>query len=442
MSRRGAAAKPKEEDAGPGGDENAQDNAPRRAGSVGRSLELEVPADIAMENIVEKLKMLDYEKDFCKQKRPPWPPLSKTYFAYPPPSNNQNEQFFCFTSLSAWLLGLAGRNFQAPAQFEDPNAACSNIIMELKDAGFATPNFPPAKLKQGHGDAVCGVLDNLLDLVLERHITQWRRPFYQPDNYPEDADIEDESAGMDGQKETGDIPDVSAEDEDEEEEAYMVGGRGPEKTAEEIEDTKAIESQVDSAEWKLELERVAPQLRVMVAADNKDWRAHLESAHQHQEQIAKTFPDVKVLLEHVAADVGGALEKISTREKFINAQLEPLTQQYQVQREQLNGVQERYNKSTEAVADLTNELARVSEELEKVKGTMAERGDNIADTSPLVKIKSAIAQLKNEVKTMEVRIGVVRNTLLQVNLKHKGSPQRRFKSSLHADFEDDEEDFA
>ena len=121
-----------------------------------------------MDNIVDKLKLLDYERDFCKQKRPPFVPLTRTYFAYPPPSNNQNEQFFYFTSLTAWLLGIAGRNFQAPAQFDDPNAACSNIIMELKDVGFATPNFPPTKLKQGHGEAVCGVLDNLLDLVLER----------------------------------------------------------------------------------------------------------------------------------------------------------------------------------------------------------------------------------------------------------------------------------
>lgn len=445
MSKRGSAkpAPPAPAEAPGGGDENAVDNAPKRSGAVGRTLELEVPVDIAMENILDKLKLLDYEKEFCKQKRPGFPPLTKTYFAYPPPSNNQNEQFFYFTSVTAWLLGIAGRKFQAPQQFDDPNAACSNIIMELKDIGFATPSFAPAKLKQGHGDAICGVLDNLLDLVLEKVMTTWRRPFYQPDNYPEEPDVDDDPAadfagGATGGMQ-GEIADDAIEDDDEEEEAYMVGGRNaPEKTAEEIEDTKAIESQVDGEKWKLELERVAPQLRVTVAADNKDWRAHLESAHQHQEQISKTFPDVKVLLDHVAIDLSGALDKIITREKFINSQLEPLTQQYQVQREQLSTIQERYNKSTESVADLTNELARISEELERVKGTMAERGDNIADTSPLVKIKSAMATIKNEVKTMEVRIGVVRNTLLQVSLKHKGENVGRRKSQVD---EDEDEDY-
>jgi hypothetical protein len=34
-----------------------------------------------MELIVEKLKLLDYERDFCAQKRPAWPPLTRTYFA-------------------------------------------------------------------------------------------------------------------------------------------------------------------------------------------------------------------------------------------------------------------------------------------------------------------------------------------------------------------------
>mmetsp|Transcript_39173 Transcript_39173/g.97041 ORF Transcript_39173/g.97041 Transcript_39173/m.97041 type:complete len:223 (+) Transcript_39173:19-687(+) len=218
----------------------------------------------------------------------------------------------------------------------------------------------------------------------------------------------------------------------------------PAKTADEIEDTKAIESQVDAAEWKLELERVAPQLRVVAAADAKDWRSHLEAAHKHQEQISRTFPEVKVMLDHVADDVAQILEKIATRERFVNSQLEPLAQEFQVHRENLNGVQERYNKSTEAVADLTNELARVSEELEKIKTVMADRGENIADASPLNNIKGSIDKLNKEVKLMEVRIGVVRNTLLQVSLKQKGQQKENKKKSNTNDDADDsygDEDF-
>lgn len=168
-------------------------------------------------------------------------------------------------------------------------------------------------------------------------------------------------------------------------------------------------------------------MRVVAAADAKDWRAHLEAAHRHQEEISRTFPEVKVMLDHVAADVAQMLEKIETREKYVNNQLEPLCAEYQHHRENLNQTQERYNKSTEAVADLTNELARVSEELEKVKQTMADRGENIADASPLNTLKSSIDKLNKEVKLMEVRIGVVRNTLLQVSLKKKDSKNKENK---------------
>jgi estrogen-related receptor beta like 1 len=199
--------------------------------------------------------------------------------------------------------------------------------------------------------------------------------------YTEEPDVDDDAlegggAGMGGGADGEGLhaggdeirDDAVGDDEDsDEEEAYMLGGGGGGaagragsgmKTAEEIEDTKAIESAVDAAEWKLELERVAPQLRVVSAADAKDWRTHLEAAHKHQEEIARTFPEVKVLLDHVAADVAQMMEKIDTRERYVNNQLEPLSAEYQHHRENLNGSQQRYNKSTEAVADLTNELAR------------------------------------------------------------------------------------
>ena len=65
--------------------------------------------------------------------------------------------------------------------------------------------------------------------------------------------------------------------------------------------------------WPSELERVAPQLRVIGAQDAKDWRAHLESAKKHRARVAEAFPDVKASLERVAADVEQTLDKIEQR---------------------------------------------------------------------------------------------------------------------------------
>jgi len=405
-----------------------------------------------MELIVEKLKLLDYEKGFCAQRRPPWPPLTRTYFALPPVSNNQNEQFHYFTSLVAYLLKLAGRSFPPPAQFEDPNAACLNIFAELKACQFANPSFAPGKLKTAHGREVVGVLEALCDLVIEGKFAQWARPHHPPDVYPEELDVDDDDAleagahggGAGGDEIRDDAAGNQGDDSDEEEE-YVIGGgggagkpRAGTRTSEEIEDSKAIESQVDAAEWKLELERVAPRLKVASAADAKDWRSHLESAHRHQGEIARTFPEVKVMLDHITTDVAQMLEKIDTRERYVNNQLEPLSAEYQHHRETLNGVQERYSGSTEKVADLTNELARVSEEVERIKHVMADRGENIADASPLNTLKGSIDKLNKEVKLMEVRIGVVRNTLLQTSLKNKDAKKENKKPSNDDDDDDGE----
>ena len=66
------------------------------------------------------------------------------------------------------------------------------------------------------------------------------------------------------------------------EEEYEVG-KAPANEDEIIDDNAMIESNIDPQEWKLELERVAPQLRTMVIADSKDWRSHLERAKHRGE---------------------------------------------------------------------------------------------------------------------------------------------------------------
>jgi estrogen-related receptor beta like 1 len=42
---------------------------------------------------------------------------------------------------------------------------------------------------------------------------------------------------------------------------------------------------VDPVQWKLEVERVAPLLKVTLANDNKDWRVHLQQLQFHQEVL-------------------------------------------------------------------------------------------------------------------------------------------------------------
>jgi estrogen-related receptor beta like 1 len=401
-----------------------------------RSVELTQEPEVAMELAVEKLKLLHYERDFLTRRRPAWPPLTRTYFARP--AGNGGEQFHYFTSLAAYLLNLAGSSFRAPEQFDDPNAACSNIFAELAQCGFDTPSFAPGKLKHGHGREVVGVLAGLCDLVVASHYARWDGPEYAREAPAEDAAASESLALEDDEAdalnatfgtEDGIGDDAATDEESDDDEIGYAGARGPPtplalradtKTAEEIEDARAIESAVDATAWKLELERVAPQLKVAsAAAETKDWRAHLEQAKKHRRRVAEAFPEARARLERVAEDAAGALAKIDQRERFVNDQLGPLAAEYKRERERMRETQERHDASAETVAELTNELARVGERLEEVRTTMAEGAENVADTTPLTKLKASVEGLQGEMKVMEVRIGIVSNTLLRMDLERR-----------------------
>jgi estrogen-related receptor beta like 1 len=54
---------------------------------------------------------------------------------------------------------------------------------------------------------------------------------------------------------------------------------------------------------------------------------------------------------------------------------------------------------------------------------MNKQGNTMTDTSPLVKIKKSIHSLRQEIQGLEIRVGVVSNTLLQSKLKEKSGSE-------------------
>jgi len=109
---------------------------------------------IAMEQILDMLKLLDYESKFCKTKG--FKPLNKVYFA----AQGTNEQFINFISLVSWLLSVNNHQVSNWNKYDDPMTASQNVVLELKKLGIEL-DMPPNKLKAGFGDGVCLVLTKL-----------------------------------------------------------------------------------------------------------------------------------------------------------------------------------------------------------------------------------------------------------------------------------------
>ncbi|KAJ7555124.1 hypothetical protein O6H91_05G023300 [Diphasiastrum complanatum] len=342
-------------------------------------LQSDMKAIVLMDLVVDKLNLLDYDSQFCRTRLPPWPGLHKFYFAFP--SNNHDEQFRYFTSLVVWLFKLIGHELSTPSKLEDPNATCADILLQLREIGFSTPSWPSKKLEQGYGDAVCSVLDGLATLALETQKFEFHMPNY-------DNDIALRST----LNEVKDIDDSFGD------ELYLPKREEQEtsNTKDELDEvvTKSkATSVVDPKQWQLELERVAPQLRASVVADGNDWRARLEHALQLHGEMSQTLEANNEQLQRVDLQISD----------------------YSATKDRLTEVQQKQNKSLENVAALKDGISATANQLDKVKKLMLEKGNMISDVSPLLQIKQAISNLKEELREMEVRIGTLQHTLLQLH---------------------------
>jgi len=379
-----------------------------------------------MEDVLEQLKILDYEQDFCEKKG--IEPFTRTYFSMP--ASNAGVQFKTFLDIVSWLMRQCHADFTVD-KFDDPNTSVNKMMLSLKNMGFQM-DFPASKLKQANGDCVCAVLMYLCEQSLEAKGFRWNHPEYDEEGYQDEADV-DETADA-----GSDIED-NLEMEEEEEVLYTeVNHVSPEAAALDESQKGILESNLDPTLWKTELERVGPRLKVS-AQDNtgKEWRGHIEQTRRHEQTITASLPDTKQQLTAIGAHVSDTLERVSTKEKYINNQFEHLRQEYHQIHEKLKEVTESFQASSTNVNNLTNELSSATERLDEIKDTMDSRGNSMTDTSPLVQIKQALASLRGEIKTFELRIGVVSHSLMQAKISVKSARDEASSRNKSRDEEDD-----
>uniref|UniRef100_A0A914W4J4 Intraflagellar transport protein 57 homolog n=1 Tax=Plectus sambesii TaxID=2011161 RepID=A0A914W4J4_9BILA len=393
----------------PKGDSNEEG-----AGGPGKQHQLFV----AMEEVLDKLKLLNYEQDLIK-KSPSYKPIAKHYFAI---ATNSGEQFFMFTSVAAWLIQKSGKSsFEMPQEHDDPNATVSKILNELRSIG-ADVDFPPNKLKSGAGEQCVYVLDELANAALKGTHFSWHKaePVADEDEEAAGADEAELTAEQFDQEE--DEPELADDDDDagflDLQGLHEVGGGGRLNLDGEV--TKEIlQSDTDAMAWKLEVERVMPSLKITIRQDAKDWRMHLEQMHAYRGAIGETLNQARPQLDRLSNDIGKSLEKITSREKYLNTQLESLLAQFRGAQDRLAENREKYREASGGVTERSKTLAQIADELDQIKQDMEDRGMNLTDGAPLVKVKQAVTRLEQDLIGMDVQIGVIEQTLLQSQLRDR-----------------------
>ena len=368
---------------------------------------------IRMEDLLEKLKLLNYDTEFLSEFK--IKAINRNYFVT---QTNPGEQFYTFTSLAAWLIRKTGRKFEPPQESDDPNSTIALTLDHLRDLNVPV-EFPPNKLKQGSGEHAIYVLDNLADEALKTQKFQWKKVEIPPDEPNDEPDIEDDDAELILEKVE---EEMMAEYDDDDEDILHVDditklyGQDFKETYK-LDDI--LESKTNREEWQLELERVLPQLKVTIKTDSRDWRAHIDQMKQLRTNIAVNLTGTRSQLDKLHVDITNTLDKVKTRESYLNRQLEPILREYQRLQEELSKVKEQYRDVSGGVTERTRIFNKLSEELEHIKREMDERGSSMTDGTPLVNIKKTITKMKSEISEMNVRIGVLEYSLMCARIRDR-----------------------
>ncbi|XP_055641788.1 intraflagellar transport protein 57 homolog [Toxorhynchites rutilus septentrionalis] len=357
-----------------------------------------------VDDLMEKLKLLNYERLLLKEMK--MKQINRYYFLK---SFNPGEQFFMFTSICAWLIRKIGKSFDQPQEFDDPNMVISRIIRVLQEMDVPT-DFQTNKLIQGAGPICIYIMDCLASQALKLTKFQLKRPECKKEDDPMVDLIENDSEIILEKVEEEQMTGASDESDDEGNGLFDLNFSDP-KNKKIVNKEYKVDSLTDSENWRLELERVLPQLKVVVKTDPRDWRAHLEQMRSLRLNIEAATEETDSQLKSLQTDISYVMEKIESREKHLNNDLKDLIQKYKSILVEYNQVNNSIKEGDKEKAEREHELSKITNELENIKIQMDQRGNSMTDGSPLINIKKAVFRIKEEICDMDIKIGVMEHTL-------------------------------
>jgi estrogen-related receptor beta like 1 len=97
----------------------------------------------------------------------------------------------------------------------------------------------------------------------------------------------------------------------------------------------------------------------------------------------------------------------------------------------LANVSERYKLTEKNISNLTNELQKITQELDELKVTVDTMGKKVSDVTPLQDIKEALTRIRGEIRQMDLRTGVLQNSLLHYKIKKSRALSAKGQKNAH-----------
>jgi intraflagellar transport protein 57 len=146
-------------------------------------------------------------------------------------------------------------------------------------------------------------------------------------------------------------------------------------------------------------------------------------AHKHAHEVSEVLPSSRALFESLHQQLVGELDALSAREAALNDQFESARMRYKDAREEHDGGRSRLHGEAENLTRTKNDLSRCEEQLEEIRTQLEEHGKGGSSSSGvMMKTKQAIRQLEEEMRQMDVRMGVLESTVLKKMLQRHEAP--------------------
>lgn len=382
----------------------------------------------SMQDLNDKLLALDYSKEFVSTFK--CPPINRYFFCK---KTNQAQQFFTFCCLSSYIVNkVSGKSDLKVDSFDDPNLIIEKILAAAQkhiDVSGYTKN----KFKQGYGAEVIDFLSKLADQyclqnrdsiqsgqIVISFVSNDGVKLDSGDDDNEDDDDNDDDNEIELEEEFGDY--IITEGDNLEEDGW-------EDIVSDEEDRKMIVANTDVTEWKLELERILPQLNARFMGQtlyksgdyDNEWRLHHQAAVSHHSNIKNTFVQTENLIRNLTNDLRSSLEKIHSKENYLHQNLNTILAEWANVRERALKLRQTFEKLNSEVQEKSERLQQLTEEDKFTKQSIEEYSLSMTDSSPLVEAKKARESLKADLVKVNLQIGVAIQTLVKLVTLHTSS---------------------
>lgn len=360
---------------------------------------------LIMDDIGEKLKLLDYEKNFCKVTNRK--PISKVYFAL---ESDKIEQLRCFFDLCNWITSLRNPS-QHPVYLgvrTDPDRIVTTILTNCKNLGVKIPEFVTAEnLKPGFGEAVCFVLNDLLNKELIRQDYRFETPILIENGVecygdpPEVFEFFDEMPSGD-----------STMLVDKQQKKHEIVEEIQEKVEDEKENQEILP--IDPVEWEKEVRRV--EKRLVLTEENLEYS-------ENNRVLQKLLVDIKEVnkselfrglisrVDRMAEDLERIRQGETRLKNEFRAEIEKVKEVLDVARavQSPKKRKDSNSKAAEVIYKKREKVEKLSQELEKIEENMQKFQEKKDTRNPLPGLKEQFIRLKKEIKGLDLTMSILRN---------------------------------